>query len=143
MTLKFDNNQGFSLVSLLVGIAIIGFLGMIVMELTSNSMQSAKLITKEGEEEDFRRLLISRVDCSKTLDAMRTTSANRGNIRLLNRLGADFLPNPTDGVYKSGRWSVRAAGYDSITGELNIMIMHSDDRVEKKLFKGMAPLVCL
>ncbi len=63
-----DDHAGFSLISVMIAIGIIGIMSQIMMQYTSNTMRAAQLHQIHSDYEIVRQTLRRRVDCMQTVN---------------------------------------------------------------------------
>lgn len=138
-----DCQAGFSLVSLLVGIGVVGILSAVLSEFANTSMKAARKIAQIGEMEDVRRMIRMRLDCGKTLLAIKGAGKSPSTLPLMASNGVAIAEKTSDFVYKlSPKIKFKATGRDSKTGAITIVVKVSDSSDFSNLFSNSAPVVC-
>lgn len=136
-SLKIRRQDGMSLVSVMVALAVVGVLAMVAMQFASNSIKSAKAIERLGEQEDIRRLIRSRMDCAAT----KLKIGGGRNIVFYGRDGQPIAPvNANTNEMAIGGWKFTATAYNATTGEFSVNA-RDEHQASEKLFKTV-PLVC-
>ncbi len=130
--------DGVSLITVMVALAIVGILMAVVMTFAKNSINAAKAIERLGELEDVRRLIRARMDCATT----KTRMAGGRNIAFFGRDGQPITAtNPTTNEMSVGDWKFTATAYDPTTGRFTVSARHPKQAAESVLFRAV-PLVC-
>jgi hypothetical protein len=136
-----ENEYGMSMISILVGVGILGMLATLLMQFSENSITAAKTIHFQGEVEDLRRTIRSRMSCKTTIAAINTNS--NGNLRLLGRNGQPIANENSQFVYNIGKTiTFKATSWNSTTGVLKIVVKSSSGDDFKDVFVRGGPIVC-
>lgn len=120
-TINIKENDGFSMVSVLVALAISGILALVVASFTRNAVVSAKFIGLMNEKEDIRNLIRVKTDCAQT-----KLNIGTGNIVLYDRLGKPIANKNTNNELMIQKWVLRVTAYNALNGAFTITAMHPD-----------------
>jgi prepilin-type N-terminal cleavage/methylation domain-containing protein len=151
---------GFSLLELVVAMAIMGIVAMSVLQMTAHSTRSARAYAQQGEREDLRRFIRFRLDCatSKIINAgagagsgSRSNYASVGNGHhkgttatprwiLADRNNDPIAPLDKDGLHNLAGYKFRAVRQPN--GDLTVEVAGQGEAGFKNLFAGGAPLTC-
>jgi prepilin-type N-terminal cleavage/methylation domain-containing protein len=101
-----STNHGFSLVELMIGVAIMGFLAVGFAKYMKNSFESQKHLEIRGDLDNLKRNLQQNLSCEASLPA--GPCVDDTWISLKNKKGGVIVPSNTTKGAKIGEWSVRA-----------------------------------
>jgi type II secretory pathway pseudopilin PulG len=130
------SEAGMSLISVMFGVAIVGILIAVINSLASNNMRASKMIERQGQMEDIRRLIRMRLDCAATKSHI--TSGK--NIVLYGRDGKAIAKTNTQNQMLVGKWAIEVPSYSTSNGQFKVLAIHPAQK-NQNLFI-YAPLVC-
>lgn len=131
-----NNENGMSLVALLVVVALVGILATAVSSLGNYVIKSAKATALGNEKEMLRNLIRTRTDCAQT----RARFVPHRNF--YDRSGQPLLTTRPGHLEWNG-WRVRVTAYSAATGAFTVSAMHEKELrpTYKPLFDPI-PFVC-
>lgn len=134
-----DRMRGFSLVSLLVAIGIVGFLGLVVAQTFKGKITAANAVASKGELEDLRNFVRVSFDCTESAKKMPSGCPSGSEIELRRQSGAIVIAK--DGGTVLGKYRLRA----SCGGGSEIVITYSPQANKSAAARPLfieVPLVC-
>lgn len=136
--MKNTNNQsGMSIISVLIGLAILGIFVRVVASVADNSMQSAKIIRALNESEDVRNFIRIRTNCGQT----KTKNGTKKIKFLYDKSGQPITKVDSEFMYFD-KWKLRITSYSAANGAFGIEASHPDRQGAPQEFFKVAPFTC-
>ena len=98
----FNSKDGFSLIEVVVALAVMSIAGLALTRLHVTSMKANKSTMIRTDLEDVKRTIANTISCDNTVGAVKP-SACSGTVGLRNRVGRDMAPGG-----KIGEWNIEA-----------------------------------